>query len=111
MTLVSVTSTWVPLVSLTGSVDPSCPVLVPVGGALVPGEGVPAVRAAGSPAAVALCVGAGCGGAGEHDASTRTAARPAAAASAADAVLVWAEAPCRIIGLLRGQASPPAAVR
>src|SRR5690242_4090151 len=109
MTLVSVTSSWVPLVSLTGSVDPSCPLLAPVGGALVPGEGVPAVLAAGSAAAAALCVPAGCGGDGacvragcggdgEHAASARTAVRPAAAASAADTVLVWVEAPRPITG-------------
>src|SRR5215470_12636275 len=120
MTLVSVTSSWVPPVSLTGSVDPSCPVLVPVGGALVPGGGVPAVLATGVAAAAALCVRAGCrgdgagvrpwcGGDGVHDASTRTAVRLAAAASAADAVPLWVEARCPIIGLLHGQTSPPAA--
>ena len=87
----------------------------------MPGGGVAAVLAAGSAAAAALVVRAGCGegagvragcgGDGEHDAMTRTAARLAAVASAADAVLVWVEGPCPIIGLLRGQVSPPAAVR
>src|SRR5262252_7746014 len=107
MTLVSVTSSRVPLVSLTGSVDPSCPVRVPVGGALVPGGGVPAVLAVGVAAVAALCVRAGCGGDGAdvrpgcggdgvHDASTRTAVRLAAAASAADAVPLCAEAACPI---------------
>src|SRR5689334_7613661 len=120
MTLVSVTSSWVPPVSLTASVDPSCAVLVPVGGATVPGGGVPAVLAAGWAAGAALCVRAGCGGDaacvragcgsdGVHDASTRTAVRLTAAANAADAALLWAEGPCAIIGLLRGRTSPSAA--
>src|SRR5262252_1062572 len=43
ISFLSVTSSWVPLVLLTGRVVPSCPVLVPVGGALVPGACVAVV--------------------------------------------------------------------
>src|SRR6516162_6440367 len=108
MTFLRVTSCWVPLLSLTGRVVPSCPVLVPVGGALVPGAGVPAVLTwllAGAP-----CLSAWCGSDAEHEATRSTVAvRPAAAPStpAVRLVRVW-----WLIGGLRGVvASPPAAVR
>src|SRR5215469_16961145 len=96
ISFLSVTSSWVPLVSLTGRVVPSCPVLVPMGGALVPGAVVAVVLAplvagaplaAGAPwlAGVAWLAGAPglCGGDAEHPATRRTAAvRPVAAPSA-----------------------------
>src|SRR5215471_4601020 len=71
MTFLTVTSSWVPLLSLTSRVAPSCPVLVPVGGALVPGARVPAVLTwlvAGTP-----CLSARCGGDAEHEATRSTA--------------------------------------
>src|SRR6516162_3233296 len=108
MTFLRVTSSWVPLLSLTGKAVPSCPVLVPVGGALVPGASVPAVLTlvvAGAP-----CLSARCGCDAEHEATRSTATvRPAAAPStpAVRLVRVW----WLIGGLRRVVASPPAAVR
>src|SRR5262252_2214604 len=92
MTLVSVTSSWVPLLSLTASADPSCP----------------ALPLAGAAAAAAPWVPAGCGGDGEHAASVRTAA-VAAAPSEAGAIRRRANRPCIIGRLLRVEVSRPAA--
>src|SRR5215469_9286093 len=136
----SVTSSWVPLVSLTGRLVPSCPVLVPTGGALVPGAVVavalaPLVRgaplAAGMPltagapwlAGVAWLAGAPglCGGDAEHAATRRTAAvRPVAAPIAPAVFLLRVQAMWLIGGLRPGvpgwdgaarRAAPPGAAR
>src|SRR5215469_3856354 len=108
MTFLSVTSSWVPLLSLTSRVAPSCPMLVPVGGALVPGACAAVVLAwlvAGVP-----CLSACRGGDAEHEATRSTAAvRPTAAPSTPTVrlVRVW----WLIGGLRRVVASPLAAVR
>src|SRR5689334_4879155 len=101
MTFWRVTSSWVPLLSLIGKVAPSCPVLVPVGGALVPGPCVAAVLAWGVAGAPCLC--AWCGGDAEHEATRRTVAVRAAAAPSAPAVfLLRVQAWRSISGLRRG---------
>src|SRR5215831_87782 len=111
MTFSSVTSSWVPLLSLTASVDPNGPWLLAA--CPVPlGDGVPAVSALGLDAVPAPCVCAGCGPGAEQAASARTAAvtaTPVPSAPAASRPREEARYP--ITCLLRSGASPPAAGR
>src|SRR5215469_6384600 len=108
ISLVSETSSWAPLVSLTGRVVPSCPVLVPVGGALVPGAGDAAVLAL-AVAGVAWLAGAPwvaaapglCGGDGEHAAIRRTAAVSPVAAPSGPAMFLPRVRAMWLIGGLR----------
>src|SRR5262252_4504150 len=102
ISLVSETSSWAPLVSLTGRVVPSCPVLVPVGGALVPGACDAAVLALAVAGVAWVAAAPGlCGGDGEHEAIRRTAAVSPVAAPSGPAMFLPRVRAMWLIGGLR----------